>query len=74
MKLRYANGAVNQLYKHMGLEARINPVSRVSDHLRLKPACSATAGTQYKGTGHLRKYKSMLSRLYFSAISKHYSQ
>ena len=30
--------------------------------------------TQYKRTGHWRKYKAMLLRLYFSAISKYYSQ
>ena len=30
--------------------------------------------TQYKRTGHWQKYKVMLSRLYFSVISKYYSQ
>ena len=30
--------------------------------------------TQYKRTGHWRKYAVMLSRLYFSAISTYYSQ
>ena len=32
------------------------------------------ARTQYKRTGHWRKYKVMLSRLYYSAISKYYSR
>ena len=30
--------------------------------------------TQYKRTGHWGKYKDVFSRLYFSAISKYYSQ